>query len=353
MNANPMMEQVGRLIGGLLAGGGEVFLPGVGSLYAERFPARRINRREIIPPRQIVSFTPQQRGASLVDEIARVLEANGAESESLSEMAQAVYDRWIARAFVDGTLTIEGVGVLKDNRFTPDGPFGQRLNPQGMKAIRMTRPRRFDWVCWLGVAAVASAVAVGIYAWRHFQEELPGSVPKSRLVAAQPAAQPADSLAASARRDSTASAPSATSASASSAATSATSATSETHAAAATAPAAPAASAAPSAAASRASAAAPAAPATARSSATREASGVASLISGHHYVVMGVFSILDNAKRAAATATAQPEAFTCGVYRFGSKYMVSPFDSTDEAASRLFVRAHADRYPDLWVYTAR
>ena len=33
MNANPMEEQIGRLVGNLLAGGGEIFLPGVGSLY--------------------------------------------------------------------------------------------------------------------------------------------------------------------------------------------------------------------------------------------------------------------------------------------------------------------------------
>ena len=36
MNANPMEEQIGRLVGNLLAGGGEIFLPGVGSLYTER-----------------------------------------------------------------------------------------------------------------------------------------------------------------------------------------------------------------------------------------------------------------------------------------------------------------------------
>ena len=41
MNATPMTEQVGRLVGNLLAGGGEVFLPGVGTLYTERRPARR------------------------------------------------------------------------------------------------------------------------------------------------------------------------------------------------------------------------------------------------------------------------------------------------------------------------
>ena len=50
MNANPMEEQIGRLVGNLLAGGGEIFLPGVGSLYTERQGARRLNRRTVLPP---------------------------------------------------------------------------------------------------------------------------------------------------------------------------------------------------------------------------------------------------------------------------------------------------------------
>ena len=70
MNANPMEEQIGRLVGNLLAGGGEIFLPGVGSLYTERQGARRLNRRTVLPPSRTVAFTSQQRGVSLVDEIA-------------------------------------------------------------------------------------------------------------------------------------------------------------------------------------------------------------------------------------------------------------------------------------------
>ena len=62
MNANPMEEQIGRLVGNLLAGGGEIFLPGVGSLYTERQGARRLNRRTVLPPSRTVAFTSQQRG---------------------------------------------------------------------------------------------------------------------------------------------------------------------------------------------------------------------------------------------------------------------------------------------------
>lgn len=336
-----MMEQVGRLIGGLLAGGGEVFLPGIGSLYTERQPARRINRREVIPPHRFVQFTSQQRGASLVDEIARVLQINGAEAERVQEMAQSVYDRWTARALESEVLTIEGVGVLKNKHFTPDEAFERRLNPQGRERVRVPRPRRFDWVCWIGVAAVVCAAAIGIYAWQMFRVDTPDSVPMTRLV---PARQ-TDSLAMAQQTDSTgvaATDPSqpasgvtpAQSSEPSSAATSTVSTTST----------------APTASTTSASTPAP----TDRPVSADNATSPAALISGHHYVVLGVFSTMENARRAAAgAASSQEVAITCGVYRFGAKFMVSPFESNDPEACRLFIRAHADRFPDMWVYTAR
>ena len=330
MSANPMMEQVGRLVGGLLAGGGEVFLPGVGSLYTERQPARRINRREVLPPQRCVSFTSQQRGTSLVDEIARVLQTNGAEAENVQEMARSVYDRWIARALDAETLTIDGVGVLKHKHFTPDEAFGRRLNPQGTNPVRLPRPRRrFDWVCWIGVVAIVCAAGIGIYAWQMFHVDAPGTIPATRLTPARTA----DSLAVNARPDSLAAQAPATSA------TPATPVAPETPGTAAPAPAAQA-------------PAAPAAPASSKP-APAAASAPAALISGHHYVVLGVFSTAENAARAASAASSQEVAITCGVYRFGAKFMVSPFESDDAEACRLFIRAHAERIPDMWVYSAR
>ena len=201
MSANPMMEQVGRLIGGLLAGGGEVFLPGVGSLYTERQPARRINRREVLPPQRRVTFTSQQRGTSLVDEIARVLQTNGAETDNLPTMAQSVYDRWIARALEGETLTVDGVGVLKHKHFTPDEAFDRRLNPQGSKPVRLPRPRRrFDWACWIGVVAIVCAAGIGLYAWQMFRIDAPETIPATRLTPARTT----DSLSVNARPDSVA-----------------------------------------------------------------------------------------------------------------------------------------------------
>ena len=56
---------------------------------------------------------------------------------------------------------------------------------------------------------------------------------------------------------------------------------------------------------------------------------------------------------AAREASAEEVAMTCGIYRFGAKFMVSPFESDDREACRLFAAAHEERFPNMWTYTAR
>lgn len=183
MNANPMEEQIGRLVGNLLAGGGEIFLPGVGSLYTERQGARRLNRRTVLPPSRTVAFTSQQRGVSLVDEIARVMrEAGGYENPEAE--AQAVYDRWIARVHRADLLTVEGVGELKFKNFIPDEAFDLRLNPQGREPVRVRVQRRFDWPLWVGIAAIGIAA---VYGGREFLLLYP-EAPEAAAVTEIPAA---------------------------------------------------------------------------------------------------------------------------------------------------------------------
>lgn len=147
-------QSVGRRRGGIPAGGG--------SLYTERRPARRIDRRTVQPPYRVVSFTSQERGASLVDEIARVMREGGEAPEADPQAAaQEVYDRWLARAQEANLLTVEGVGVLAFKNFTPDEAFERRLNPQGRELVKIRAPRRFDWALWLGVAAIVIALVYG------------------------------------------------------------------------------------------------------------------------------------------------------------------------------------------------
>ena len=89
---------------------------------------------------------------------------------------------------------------------------------------------------------------------------------------------------------------------------------------------------------------------TARSAAK---TGVTAWVSERNYVVRGGFSTESNARRAAHEALTKGATMNCGIYRFGTKYMVSPFESDDPETCRLFIRAHAEQFPGMWTYTAR
>lgn len=355
-----MVDQVNRLAGNLLAAGGELYLPGVGSLCVRFRGARRLSARLVEPPSREVVFTSQQRGVSLVDEIARVLRdaapaetpcsdtdgtpvsssasvvssapvAPQREQAQIASQARDIYDRWLSRTQQNGVLTIEGVGVLKFKNFTPDEAFDRRINPQGHAPVRIHRPRRFDGAMWIGIAAIVFVVAFTAYWWldnRHAASTVTTGSESVTLVAAAPAATE-HSAAAEASADGVG-------------------------ADSVTDPAAAGTASAVSGAEGAAQDAAPALRAEAPADTAPAADGEpARLVSGRRYVVLGVFSTPENAARAAQLAREKEGSFRCGVYRFGAKFMVSPFESEDAEACTLFIRAHAETFPGMWTYTAR
>ena len=311
-----MEEQVGRVVGNVLAAGGEIFLPEVGSLCVERRRAQRLSRRSVRPPYRAVTFTPQRRGVSLVEEIARVLTASGMSEAEAPQAAQEVYGRWLERVREGETLTVCGVGVLKQDRFTLDEAFDRRLNPQGHAPVKVRSAGRPDWVIWIGAAAVAAAVGIGGYSYLTTRPERSVAVSADRNPSAGVAGDAAVGQ--------------------------------ETVAAGTAGSAAGAATAGKTAVTARQTVRTESRPAS-RPAGTEPAS----MTSKRSYVVLGVFSTPENAARAARNAASGDVAVTCGVYRFGAKFMVSPFESDDPEACALFIRAHAERFPGMWTYTAR
>ena len=81
------------------------FYPGVGSLFVERRGARRLSKRSVQPPCRVVSFSSQQQGVSLADELARTLHCDAAG-------AQDVYDRWLSRTR-EGDVLFLSIDTLK------------------------------------------------------------------------------------------------------------------------------------------------------------------------------------------------------------------------------------------------
>lgn len=357
MNGNSMVEQVNRLVGNLLAANSVVWLPDVGTLRVERQAARRLSRREVQPPVRLVNFSSQRSGESLVDAIARAARCDQATAED-------IYARWLSRVRTENGVAMEGVGELKFKNFTPDEAFDRRLNPQGRKPMRVHMPRRLDWSVWVGL--VAAVLAVGGLVYQFGLERNPLDEPEAELVEASGPAAGEALAAGSVAEDAVAgeggvvAGNDAAASTGNAAGTNAAGATADAAAKGAptgapaprpaeaanpsvSAPDAPAPSAAAQPSAQVAAAPKPAAP----------AGEPLRMTSKRHYVVLGVYSTLENAERAAALAAKKEPAMRCTVYRFGGKFMVSPFESDDVEASRQFMRAGRSAFPEMWVYSAK
>lgn len=357
MNGNSMVEQVNRLVGNLLAANSVVWLPDVGTLRVERQAARRLSRREVQPPVRLVNFSSQRSGESLVDAIARAARCDQATAED-------IYARWLSRVRTENGVAMEGVGELKFKNFTPDEAFDRRLNPQGRKPMRVHMPRRLDWSVWVGL--VAAVLAVGGLVYQFGLERNPLDEPEAELVEASGPAAGEALAAGSVAEDAVAGEGGVV---AGNDAAASTGNAAGTNAAGATADAAakgaptgapaprPAEAANPSVSAPDAPAPSAAAQPSAQVAAAPEPAAPAGeplrMTSKRHYVVLGVYSTLENAERAAAIAAKKEPAMRCTVYRFGGKFMVSPFESDDVEASRQFMRAGRSAFPEMWVYSAK
>lgn len=324
-----MVDAVNKLIANQIAGSGEVFLPDVGSLFVERRPAQRLSKHSVLPPCRVVGFSSQQRGASLLEAIARA-------AQCTDEQAREVYDRWLGRTRTENGVVIEGVGELKFKNFTLEESFDALLNPQGHAPVEVrARRRRFDPVLWIGVVGILAAAGIGLYSLYYFDRLPFGRGDATEVAADVPAATDA---AAAAQTEAAASEAAASEAAAQPSAGD------------------PAAPGAPASQQSGGSASQPAATQPAATAGQQPAAATgdpARLVRGTKYVVMGVYSTRQNAERAVAAAATGERPMRCTVYRFGEKWMVSPFASADAAACARFIGEHRAAFPDLWTYTAR
>lgn len=376
-----MVAEVNRLVGDLLAAGQPLALPGIGTLRPEARPARRISKKQVVPPSRAIDFSSEVQGTTLPQRLA-------AAARCSEEQAEEIYRRWVGHTLQEGVLTLAGIGVLKEKHFTLDADFDRRINPQGHAPLTIRRRRRrFDWALALGIVAIIAAVGIGGYGYRSWREA-GGSLPWLDKRAPAAAVQPAETASAAepgteaAETAEVAEAAAGTTGSAASAASTASAAGTQPATASFKAPAEQAeqagqagqAGAAKTAASSTAKANAAAKPEangaangsrtaspngtaaaqdTAKPAARPARDGVTTMTPGRYYVVLGVFSTVENAERAVAETARKEESMRCGIYRFGAKWMVSPFESADAEACTLFRRAHREQFPDLWIYRAR
>ena len=148
-----MVNEVNKLIYNTLAEHNAVVLPRVGSLGVVRRMAKMEGNR-VVAPTFAVEFSSAEEGVSLCDVIASVANISSSEAED-------IYLRWLDKVKEGNTLTISGVGTLRDKSFVTDTELQKALNLADKTPIKIHSRSRKPY---LAIAAVVVALlGVGAY----------------------------------------------------------------------------------------------------------------------------------------------------------------------------------------------
>lgn len=148
-----MVNEVNKLIYNTLAEHNAVVLPRVGSLGVVRRMAKMEGNR-VVAPTFAVEFSSAEEGVSLCDVIASVANISSSEAED-------IYLRWLDKVKEGNTLTISGVGTLRDKSFVTDTELLKALNLADKTPIKIHSRSRKPY---LAIAAVVVALlGVGAY----------------------------------------------------------------------------------------------------------------------------------------------------------------------------------------------
>ena len=283
-----MVKEIDKTIFNALASEKNIYLPEVGSLVTVCRKAVRRSGKSIVPPQRSVSFTEKACGEPVTDAISR---AAGIDAEK----SRALYNEWRREAQKDGVLTVEGVGTLKDGVFTADSGFAALLNPQGTEPEAL-KPRSSAGVyISAAVCLLIIAICAAGYVWYSGnRSDIPAEV---RAVAATETPVPtAEAVEAAETAENVEKAEEAV------------------------------------------------AP---RQDGPYE---IVRTSAGRSYVVLGIYSTEENARKAVELAAAKSDA-ACRIYRYADKYMVSIYEDAERAECNRFMRTASADYPDLWIYT--
>lgn len=289
-------DSITQLLFNALAQHRTTVLPGIGSLRFRRVAAK-LEGSTLTPPRNMFRFSSREEGRSLLDMVI-------AEAGCTREEGEEAYRRWLHRVKQGHSVVIEGVGRVEEDFFKPSEELERLLNPVANAPIALRRRRSLRGV-WIGLAAVALVAVAGAAWW--FVQSKPEIAPAPEVVAQeveQPTPETTDSVAIE-----EAIAP----------VEEATTTIAET-------------------------------PAPAPISAP-DPEAISEMTSGVSYVVLGVFSTEENARKYIKQMANRAPDIACRAYKFqGSKFMVSGFESADGAEATAFIREHRSKLPDLWVY---
>ena len=207
------------------------------------------------------------------------------------EEGEEAYRRWQNRVKQGSSVVIEGVGRIESDFFKPSEELERLLNPVAVAPVVLRRRRSLRGV-WIGLVAVAVVGAAGAVWW--YVQNRPTAAPE---VVVQVVEEPMPEMAEEAVTEEVAE------------------------------------------------------PVPVEEVVTPEPTAIGQMTSGVSYVVVGVFSTEENARKYIEQMARRNPEIACRVYAFqGSKFMVSGFESTDGAEASAFIRDHRAALPDLWVY---
>ena len=309
-----MVNEVNKIISNMLLSDREVRIGSLGTLFTVRYAAYRASRKSLTPPYRIVQFTNELRGTSLEDEIATVANIG-------SEKAHEVFEQWMTEVQDGNTLKIEGVGTLRGEKFSIDDKLASELNPHGRAPMRL-KPKAnvglyiFATLCILFAITVAGYVYVdnndiNIFG---FKGEVAQVTDTAEINAAEPIA--AEEVAVATVADTVV----------------INTPTTE-----------------PTAAATPTTVTTPQPTATP----TPVSNEILSTSPGTSYVVLGVFSTPENAKRAISQAQKKANDLQYAIYHYGEKFMVALYDAPSRSECQEFARTLSDTFKDLWIYSRK
>lgn len=152
-----MVNEVNKIIYNRLITEREVTLPGVGSLSLVRHAASMSSREVIAAPRLTIEFSSHAEGCSIIDTIAVI---GGTDTAT----AEDIYSRWLEKVRSGSTLTIEGVGILRNKSFEVDKELLSMLNGTSATHVNVVRRKKGRTMLWVGLALSIIAFIVSIAA---------------------------------------------------------------------------------------------------------------------------------------------------------------------------------------------
>ena len=296
-----MVSEVNKLIYNTLITSGGVLLPEVGSIFIERRPATSASKKRIVAPRYELSFSSHRPATSIVDNIQ--LSADITSKEALD-----IYERWLDKVRVDGVVTIEGVGVLRNKSFVADSAILAQINPVDNTVIEViTKKNRV--ALYLALLLLIPTIIAGVKYFVLPNDEEQENEVVAEITETEVVPQPEQIVTPIVEEEDIV---------------------------------------------------------------TEEVELVEPVIEQiiqepepvviddwrensdiRHWAVIGSYSTEENVNRAIATLEKQHPDLKFSSFKLGSMYAVSPFGSTDREACKEFVSNYSDDFKQIWIHTPK